>query len=79
MLRDFQIWMSFSIPLKSALPTEIEINRIDALYSDLISKLNTLGLFPHKVSAENWLYCMDKLMHPGKHHVGLKVMLKSTL
>ncbi|MEY5092696.1 TraC family protein, partial [Salmonella enterica subsp. enterica serovar Corvallis] len=66
MLRDFQVWISFSIPLKSALPSEIEKTRIDALYSDLISKLNTVGLFPHKVGAENWLYCMDKLLHPGK-------------
>ncbi|EEW1383578.1 AAA family ATPase [Escherichia coli] len=66
MLRDFQVWISFSIPLKSALPSEIEKTRIDALYSDLISKLNTVGLFPHKVGAENWLYCMDKLLHPEK-------------
>ncbi|MGV7963684.1 TraC family protein [Photorhabdus tasmaniensis] len=66
MLRDFQVWISLSIPIKSALPTALEQLRIDALYSDLLSKLTTIGLPPFKVGAENWLYCMDKLLHPGK-------------
>lgn len=42
MLRDFQVWISLSIPLQSALPTELEHSRIDSLYSELVSKLITI-------------------------------------
>ena len=67
MLRDFQVWISLSIPLQSALPTELEHSRIDSLYSELVSKLITIGLHPFKVDAENWLYCIDKVVNPGKN------------
>ncbi|MBS9441190.1 TraC family protein [Photorhabdus heterorhabditis] len=66
-LRDFQVWFSFTIPLQNALPTELEHRRIDMLYSEIVSKLKTMGMFPHPASAENWLYCMDKLLNPGKN------------
>jgi len=65
-LRDFQVWMSFSIPLNGALPTESEQRKIDSLYSDIKSKLLTMGMPAFSANAESWLYCIDKLINPGQ-------------
>lgn len=65
-LRDFQVWFSFTIPLQNALPTETEHRKIDMLYSEIDSKLKTMGMMPHAASAETWLYCIDKILNPGK-------------
>ncbi|EBG2148450.1 AAA family ATPase [Salmonella enterica] len=65
-IRDFQVWFSFSIPIQSALPTESEHHRIDTLYSDVKSKLVTMGMPPFSVDSESWVYCIDKFLNPGK-------------
>ncbi|MCW2456410.1 TraC family protein (plasmid) [Rahnella aceris] len=64
-LRDFQVWFSYSIPLAGALPTDAELRKIDALYTEVQSKLRTIGMRPFAASGENWLYCMDKILNPG--------------
>ena len=66
-LRDFQVWISFTIPLAGAFPTDTEERNIDVLYSELKSKLVTMGLTPFAAQAEDWLYCLDKVLNPGEH------------
>ncbi|MGB3251499.1 TraC family protein [Buttiauxella gaviniae] len=66
-IRDFQVWFSFSIPIQAALPSESEQRKLDTLYSDVNNKLKNMSLNPIPAHAEGWVYCLDKLLNPGKN------------
>lgn len=64
-IRDMQVWFSFRIPVKYAIPTSAEEEKISRIYREIYNKLEMMSLKPLKADADTWHYCMDRVLNPG--------------
>ena len=66
-VRDFEVWVSFKMPLKKQEPSTEELKVFRRMYLQLKSSLDTIGTAPVDMTAELYVHRMQILHNQGKN------------
>lgn len=65
-VRDYEVWVSFKMPLKKQEPSKEEIKAFRRMYLQLKSTLNSIGCAPFDMSADLYVHRMQILHNQSK-------------
>lgn len=65
-IRDFEVWLSFKLPLKKQSPSKEELKTFCNVFSKMKATLETIGTSPVVMNAELYIHRMQILHNHGK-------------